>query len=218
MKAQIQSILEAHPELTERPSADHPAVNCPQDKILDVLSFLKHEQGFDFLCDLTAIDHFDKVPRFEVVYNLFSTQQHAYIRVVTPCEGATDPVCASVVSLWDTANWHEREAFDFFGIQFEGHPDLRRILMWDGYPYHPLRKEFPLAGKEVEFPSVELMEQTGTRVKPAPMAGGPFHSSLSGSMLDREPRADDESWNEHNEKTESPESEPDVPRELKGRQ
>jgi NADH-quinone oxidoreductase subunit C len=218
MTAQIQPILEAHPDLTERSSADNPAVNCPQGKVLEVLTYLKEEQGFDFLCDLTAIDHLDVEPRFEVVYNLFSTQRHEYFRVVTPCSGITDPICASVVSLWKTADWHEREAYDLFGIQFDGHPDLRRILMWDTYPYHPLRKDFPLAGIEVDFPSEELMEQTGAKVKAAPMAGGPFHASQSGSMLDREPRAADESWNEHNEKTEFPDFTKEIPEDLEAGQ
>jgi NADH-quinone oxidoreductase subunit C len=217
MSTGLPSILEEHPYLSERDSADHPAVNCPQDQILEFLEYLKSNKGFDLLCDLTAIDHFDQSPRFEVVYHLFSTNQHEYIRVVTPCGGETDPVCQSAVSLWDAADWHEREAYDLFGIQFKGHPDLRRILMWDGYPYHPLRKEFPLAGKEVEFPSEDLTERTGTSVKPAPMAGGPFHASQCGSMVNREPRADDESWNEFNEKTETPDAENTIPRELRDR-
>ncbi|MGA1205074.1 MAG: NADH-quinone oxidoreductase subunit C [Opitutales bacterium] len=218
MKERIQPILKAHPYLSERDSADHPAVNCPQEKLVEFLSYLKNEQGFDFLSDLTAIDHFESFPRFEVVYHLYSTPRHKYLRVASPCSGETDPVCPTVVSLWPGANWHEREAYDMFGIHFAGHPDLRRILMWDGYPYHPLRKEFPLAGKEVDFPSEELMEQTGTRVKPAPMAGGPFHAPQSGSMVKREPRADDESWNEHKEKPESPQGEIEAPREFKGPQ
>jgi len=83
-----------------------------------------------------------------------------------------------------------------FGIRFEGHPDLRRILMWDGYPWYPLRKEFPLAGHEVELPSAETTERTGAKVLPAPMMGGPFHAPQRGTMRKREPRADDESWTE----------------------
>jgi NADH-quinone oxidoreductase subunit C len=217
MKARIQSIQKAHPELTERESADWPAFNCPPDNIVDVLRFLKESEGFDFLADLTAIDHFDKTPRFEVVYHLFSTERHEYLRVVTHCPSEGHPSCASVVSLWGIADWHEREAYDMFGIHFEGHPDLRRILMWDGYPYHPLRKEFPLAGKEVEFPDADLAEVTGKKVDPAPMMGGPFHASQTGSMVDREPRADDESWNEHNVRSDSPEDVAAPPREFGGK-
>ncbi|MGC9450860.1 MAG: NADH-quinone oxidoreductase subunit C [Oceanipulchritudo sp.] len=211
----MQSIFEAHPYLLERESADWPAVNCPQETVTGFLASLKEEHGFDFLADLTAIDHFEAVPRYEVVYHLYSTQHHEYLRIATPCTGDTDPVCPSVVSLWATADWHEREAYDMFGIHFDGHPDLRRILMWEGYPYHPLRKEFPLAGKEVEFPSADLTEATGTSVKPAPMMGGPFHSPQKGPMSRREPRADDESWTETRERTPSPGEEEAVPRELR---
>jgi len=216
MKARMQSIHQAHPYLTERESTDWPAVNCPQEKILDLLTQLKEGEGYNFLSDLTAIDHFDISPRFEVVYHLYNTDRHEYLRVVTPCFEAGDPSCASVVSLWATADWHEREAYDMFGIHFLGHPDLRRILMWDGYPYHPLRKEFPLAGKEVEYPDTDFVEATGRTVEAAPMMGGPFHASQHGSMVDREPRADDESWNETNQRTRSPDEDAGPPRELRG--
>jgi NADH-quinone oxidoreductase subunit C len=217
MSERMQSILEAHPFLAKRGSADCPAVNCPQDKVVGLLGHLRDEQGFDFLADLTAIDHFEAQPRFEVVYHLYSTQRHEYIRIATPCRGETDPSCPSVVSLWATADWHEREAYDMFGIHFEGHPDLRRILMWDGYPYHPLRKEFPLAGKEVDFPSADLAEATGTNVKPAPMMGGPFHAPQKGPMSRREPRADDESWTEVSERSVTPDEDSEIPRELRDR-
>ena len=195
-----KALLEKHPFLTERESGDWPAFNCPQNQLYELLKELKEDEGFDFLADLTAIDHFKTQPRFEVVYHLYSTQGHRYIRVVSPCEGNTDPVCVSVVSLWPTANWHEREAYDMFGIRFDGHPDLRRILMWETFPHHPLRKEFPLSGKEVDLPSEELMEVTGVTGKPAPMMGGPFHAPIGGTTSGREPRADDESWNEVREK------------------
>jgi len=215
MKSLKTTILEAHPYLVERESSDWSAFNCPQDKLIELLTDLKESKGMDFLTDLTAIDHFDIQPRFEVVYHLYSTEEHEYVRVVTPCDGNTDPVCKSVVSLWPTADWHEREAYDMFGVQFAGHPDLRRILMWESYPYHPLRKEFPLAGKEVEFPSEDLTEATGSSVIPAPMMGGPFHAPQSGPTSSREPRADDESWSEARERTGEPTLDTqDTPRDL----
>lgn len=215
MKALLQTILEAHPYLIERKSGDCPAFNCPQEQLPGLLADLRDNRGFDFLSDLTAIDHFESKPRFEVVYHLFSTQRHEYLRIATPCSGAADPVCPSVVHLWATADWHEREAYDMFGIHFSGHPDLRRILMWDGYPYYPLRKEFPLAGKDVELPSADLAEATGTTAKPAPMMGGPFHSSLTGPMSKREPRADDETWTETRERSATPDDDNQPPRELR---
>lgn len=215
MNERLIAIKEAHPYLQERTSSDWPACNCPQEKILEFLGYLKEFQSFDFLADLTAIDHFDQTPRFEVVYHVYSTSRHEYIRVVTPCAGEADPVCPSVVALWPTADWHERETYDMFGIEFAGHPDLRRILMWDGYPYHPLRKEFPLAGIEVDFPTPDMAEATGTRVVPAPMMGGPFHAPQTGAMSRREPRADDESWTETRQKAEAEPAEGAVPRELR---
>jgi NADH-quinone oxidoreductase subunit C len=105
----------------------------------------------------------------------------------------------SVSSLHPGANWHEREAFDMFGIVFEGHPDPRRILMWDSYPYHPLRKDFPLAGIEVPFPAADVAEVTGQKVEPAPMMGGPFVSH-GGKLSEGEPSALDQSWTEEKPK------------------
>ncbi len=200
MEDRLTAIREAYPRLSARASADWPAWNCPQEDLLSVLSQLRDEHGFDFLTDVTAIDHYEQRPRFEVVYHLYSTQRHEYLRLATPCEDAEHPRCVSVTSLWAAADWHERETYDMFGIQFEGHSDLRRILMWDAYPWFPLRKEFPLAGKEVALPSAELEEVTGTTAKPAPMMGGPFHAPQKGRMSGREPRADDESWTESKER------------------
>ena len=82
------------------------------------------------------------------------------------------------------------------GIHYEGHPNLKRILMWDAYPYHPLRKDFPLAGIETELPAEDVAEQTDVKVASAPMMGGPFVSSGDGLMSQTEPVAKDESWNE----------------------
>ena len=99
-----------------------------------------------------------------------------------------DAVVKSVAGLWPTADWHEREVYDMMGINFEGHPDTtdgtpRRILMWEGYPYFPLRKEFPLAGKSSDVPEVAFTE-------PAPLAGGPFVTADGAKdTVSREPRS-----------------------------
>jgi NADH-quinone oxidoreductase subunit C len=97
---------------------------------------------YDFLSDLTAVDRLGDHPRFEVVYHLYSLQYKWRIRLkVHVEEGEAAP---SVTSVWGTADWHECEVFDLFGIRFEGHPDLRRILMPEGWEGFPLRKDYPV--------------------------------------------------------------------------
>lgn len=196
-------LLAAFPYLTSRPSSDHTAVDCPRKNLLGFLKDARDRQGYDMLMDVTAIDWAAGAnPRFVCVYHLLSTTSHQYLRVVSPCDGTDDaPTMPSVTPLWPAADWHERETFDMFGIRFEGHPDLRRILMWDAYPYHPLRKEFPLAGHETEFPSAVIAERAGgVKVLPAPMMGGPFHSAPAGTISESEPRARDQSWTEKSPK------------------
>lgn len=199
----ITSLKSTFPSVTDRPSSDCPAVNVPTGELISVLKSLRDEQAFDLLSDVTAIDWAEGAsPRFTAVYHLYSTTSHAAIRVATPCTGDdAAPTVPSVVPLWPGANWHEREAYDMFGITFEGHPDLRRILMWDGYPYHPLRKEFPLAGIETVLPDSEVAEETKAKVIAAPMMGGPFVASAGEmNLTDAEPRAKDESWSERSAK------------------
>jgi NADH-quinone oxidoreductase subunit C len=190
------------PSATPRASLDLPAVNLPAGDVVAALTYLRDEQAFDLLVDVTAIDWAEGVsPRFTVVYHLLSTTRHDYIRVATDCPNDAEPAVASVVSLWAGANWHERETYDMFGITFTGHPDLRRILMWDGYPHFPLRKEFPLAGIDTPLPDAEVMAETGARVIAAPMAGGPFVAASGEiNLTEAEPRAKDESWNERHGK------------------
>jgi len=201
MSADVTTALkEKFPQVTDRPSTDHPAVNIPLDDVVAVLRYLRDEQAFDLLMDLTAVDWAEgAAPRFTVVYHLLSTTRPGtYLRLATHCAGTeAEPTAPSVVSVWPAADWHERECFDMFGIKFQGHPDLRRILMWDGYPYHPLRKEFPLAGIETDLPVADIAEETGTRVIAAPMAGGPFVASPGEvNLTEAEPRAKDESWSD----------------------
>lgn len=187
------------PQATDRPSGDHPAFNVPVADVPAVLQHLRDTDQFDLLMDITAIDNGEGVsPRFTVVYHLLSTTRPGtYVRIAAHCANDLEPAAPSVVSLWAGANWHERECYDMFGIKFEGHPDLRRILMWDGYPYHPLRKEFPLAGIETDLPIADIAAETGTRVIAAPMAGGPFVATTGEiNLTEAEPRAKDESWSD----------------------
>lgn len=148
--------------------------------LVEVLTALKVEERFNYLVDICSVDNFGEDPRFEIVYHLFSYDTGCELRLKAPV--AEDQEVPSVVKLWKTANWHEREVFDMMGIRFSGHPDLRRILMWDGYPYHPLRKDFPLEGKVTEIPDVAF-------TAPAPLEGGPFVTSPQDHAYSREPRA-----------------------------
>ena len=137
--------------------------------------------GFDYLVDISSVDNYGSDPRWTLVYHLRTLSDGGEIRLKTDVSEEKSEL-PSVLPVWRTANWHEREIYDMMGIRFTGHPDLRRILMWEGYPYHPLRKDFPLAGKPTDLPGVAF-----TRV--TPMEGGPF-VTVAGAKdaIDREPR------------------------------
>lgn len=186
--------------LTERASADHLSVNCPADQLTGFCLALRDEFGYDMLIDVTAVDWDADHPRFTGMYHFLSLSKHQYLRVAVDCADDVNPSLPSLSHLYPAANWHERETFDLMGIRYEGHPDLRRILMWEDYPYHPLRKDFPLAGIETPLPAADVAEQTQAKVIAAPMMGGPFVSSGDGPMSQTEPRALDESWTEKKEK------------------
>ena len=202
--ADLSSALsQQFPSATPRTSLDCPAFNIPPAEVLSALQWLRDSQGYDYLTDVTAVDwSAEKSPRFTVVWHLYSGTKHAYVRLAADCTSDTEPAMPSASGLWPGANWHERECYDFFGIKFTAHPDLRRILMWEGYPYFPLRKEFPLAGLPAELNDAEISEEIKTGLISAPMAGGPFVATPGEPMSDAEPRAKDEAWNERSEKPE----------------
>lgn len=150
-------------------------------RIAEVCAFAKQSLAFDYLVDISSVDHYGEDPRFSVVYELYSYTHRSHLRL--KCR-VTEEIgeLPTITSVWRTANWHEREIFDMMGIRFKGHPDLRRILMWDGYPYYPLRKDFPLAGKSTDVPEVAF-------TKRSPMEGGPFVTVPGGKdAMAREPR------------------------------
>jgi NADH-quinone oxidoreductase subunit C len=144
----VQKLRELIPEAIEDVSSfrDQVAVRVFKEHLVAVCYFLRDTPGleFDFLTDLTAVDYPTRPQRFDVVLHVYSMTQNHMLRVKTGvAEGETVPTATGV---WKGANWEERETFDMFGIVFEGHPDLRRILLaedWEGYP---LRKDYPLAG------------------------------------------------------------------------
>ena len=122
-----------------------------KEGIVRISQFLRDdpELCFNFLSDLCGVDYLKRKPRFDVVYNLYSIKKNHRVRLkIKVDDGENVP---SVTSVWSTANWHEREVFDMFGIRFDGHPDLRRILMPEDWEGHPLRKDFPLTKEEVMF-------------------------------------------------------------------
>jgi NADH-quinone oxidoreductase subunit C len=156
-------------------------VIAPTD-LREVAKVCRDDLGFDYLLDITSIDNFGAEPRFEIVYELYSMGLGTHVRLkiaISEDQGEAP----TVSDIWPTANWHEREIYDMMGIKFADHPDLRRILMWEGYPYFPLRKEFPLEGLPSNMPDVAFSEE-------APLEGGPFVTLPStATTKDREPRA-----------------------------
>ncbi len=140
-------ITASHVELSEL------TVELPREQLLSVCRALRDESAFAFeqLIDVCGVDYLEygngvwSGPRFAVVYHLLSLKNNHRVRLRTFVDGDV-PMVPSVIDVWNSANWFEREAFDLFGIVFEGHPDLRRILTDYGFVGHPFRKDFPLSG------------------------------------------------------------------------
>jgi NADH-quinone oxidoreductase subunit C len=150
-------------------------------RIVEVCTCARQELGFDYLVDISSVDNYGDDPRWMVVYELCGIGHGHYLRLKTNVSEQMSEL-PTVTGVWRTADWHEREIYDMMGIRFRGHPDLRRILMWEGYPYFPLRKDFPLAGKPSVMPDVAFTQ-------PAPLEGGPFVTAPGGKdAIEREPR------------------------------
>jgi NADH-quinone oxidoreductase subunit C len=151
------------------------------NRIAEVCEFAKKSLGFDYLVDISSVDNYGDDPRFTIVYELYGYGHRTHLRLKTDV-GEEKSELPTVTGVWKTADWHEREIYDMMGVRFRGHPDLRRILMWEGYPHFPLRKDFPLAGKPTEMPDIAFS-------RPAPLEGGPFVTVPGGKdTLAREPR------------------------------
>jgi NADH-quinone oxidoreductase subunit C len=148
-------------------------VRVPLERVAEVLGFLRDhaELRFDYLSNLTAVHWPKKEKPFEVVYHLFSIPKRHRLAVKIDVAEGQEP--ATATALWPTANWHEREVFDLFGIRFAGHPDMTRILMTDEWVGHPLRKDYPLEGKaedHVQYREVTTAEHVYNYGK-APLRG-----------------------------------------------
>lgn len=151
------------------------------DALHEIMAVCKADMGYAMILDIASIDHFGDEPRYEMVYEIAAVDDSKHLRVKATV--SEDEVVPSMTDLWVGADWHEREVWDMMGIAFSGHPNLKRILMWEGYPFHPLRKDFPLAGRPSDMPDVAF---TGI----APLEGGPFVTCAGGEdTVRREPRA-----------------------------
>lgn len=151
------------------------------ERIVEVCAFAKKELSFDFLADISSIDNYGEDPRWTIVYELYGIVNKNYLRLKTSVSEEKSEI-PTVTTVWRTADWHEREIYDMMGVRFRGHPDLRRIIMWEGYPHFPLRKDFPLGGKPTDLPEIAF-------TKTAPIEGGPFVTAPGGrDAIAREPR------------------------------
>ncbi len=148
-KQVIDALVARFPEAVYDPYVGVGGDDCTfvrREAIVLVCRALKQEHGFDMAPYVTAVDYLGQTPRFEVVYNLYSTTKNVRVRLrVKLAEGEELP---SVTSVWRGANWYERYCFDMYGIRVTGHPDLRRLLMYDEFEGNPLRKDYPLRGRQ----------------------------------------------------------------------
>ena len=155
---EMRLVMEHFPEeiVSSRLFRGEKTITVKKTNIVGILRLLRDnpETNFNYLSDVMCLDRLKIVtedePRFEVLYNLYSMGTFQRLRVKAQVT-EDDPTIETVESIWPNANWNEREVFDMFGITFIGHSDLRRILMPDDWIGHPLRKDYPLGGEEVEF-------------------------------------------------------------------
>ena len=156
-------------------------LNLSLEALPKALTYCKEKLDYEMLLDVSSLDHFGEDPRFEILYELATLDDSRHIRL--KAKVSEDESVPSAVHLWKAADWHEREVWDMMGIPFTDHPNLKRILMWEGYPFFPLRKDFPLAGRPTDMPDVAF---TGV----APLEGGPFVTAPGAeTVAKREPRA-----------------------------
>lgn len=156
-KIQASPLQEAIVEV--RGYANEMTIEVKPEFVHSVLKTLKEQFGFNYMSDITASDYYTDEKRFEVSYNIVNTADRVRLRVSCRIE-EDSPEVDSVVDIWGSAEWNEREAFDMLGIKFRNHPDLRRIYMPEDFEYYPLRKEFPLLG----IPgSIQLPENDGPK-------------------------------------------------------
>jgi NADH-quinone oxidoreductase subunit C len=138
IEAHADALVATHASLGDATAIVHAA------RLVDVMRFVRDDADcqFDMLTDVTAVDYLGEEPRFEMVYHLYSLAKNKRLRVKARV-GERAPEIATLNELWPSANWMEREVWDLYGIRFTGHPDLRRILLYEEFEGHPLRKDYP---------------------------------------------------------------------------
>ena len=180
-----QKLRDKFPDLLSEPAefrGEFTLTLADAERIAELCNFAKQVLAFDFLVDITSIDNYGEDPRWTLVYHLYGLGHNQYLRIKTAVSEEKSEL-PTVVPVWKSANWHEREIYDMMGVRFRGHPDLRRVLMWEGYPYYPLRKDFPLAGKPTNLPEIAFSNA-------APLEGGPFVTGPGTcDAASREPRS-----------------------------
>lgn len=134
--------------LNEVCCCDQRSLEVTPSSLKEILSFLK-QAGYEMLIDLTAVDYLEPRPRTEVIYFLYNTIQHDRLNIILAAERLS--TVPSVTAIWQGAGWYEREVYDLYGLRFDGHPDLKRILMPDDWEGHPLLKDYALTEEPVEF-------------------------------------------------------------------
>jgi NADH-quinone oxidoreductase subunit C len=151
--AQYGTGLEAHTYLGQN------YLTVDRSLIPDLLRLLRDEEQFDYCVDVTAVHYPKREKQFDVIWILYSFERNERVRVKTQIvDGASIPSCAGI---WATANWLEREVYDMFGIQFDGHPDMKRILLPDGWKGHPLRKDYGILQQDKEWVQINLGIESG---------------------------------------------------------
>jgi NADH-quinone oxidoreductase subunit C len=155
-KLALDRLVEKFPEAVASTHSSHgdDTAIVLASRLVDICRFLRDDEvtSFELLSDVTAVDYLGiKEPRFEVVYHLYSVSKNHRLRLKVEVE-EEDPVVPSVIHLWKTAVWEEREVWDLYGINFDGHPDLRRVLLYPQFQGHPLRKDYPLEGRQPLIP------------------------------------------------------------------
>lgn len=148
----VQALVERFGEAIEAGSVEHEQtiLYVSAGSLVSICEFLRDEHSFNRVSSVTALDWYPQEPRFEAVYLLHSVKNAQRLRLKVRLPGE-NPVVDSVTVVWPGANWYEREVFDLFGVTFANHPDLRRIMMPEGWEGHPLRKDFPIHGHKYDY-------------------------------------------------------------------